>query len=86
MAVLSWSAGLLRSGQRAKLVPVIFLCAVGLVLTGCRTAPGEAVAQGCPSGFDFVPGTPAGTYMITVTATSGRLTHSLTVPLTAPAQ
>jgi hypothetical protein len=77
----------LRSKRlRAKVFCVAYICAAGLVMAGCSNGPSSATAEGCPPGLGFTPGTPAATYMFAVTATSGNLSHSVTIPVTVPAQ
>jgi hypothetical protein len=64
---------------RTKVVHLAIVCAVGLVMAGC----GESTNSGfqCSTGVPNA-GTPVGMYMITMTATSGSISHSTTVPLT----
>jgi hypothetical protein len=71
---------------RAKLLCVAFICTIGFAAVGCSNGPSGAIANGCAPGLAFTPGTPAGTYMLTVVATSGNLSHSITIPVTVTAQ
>jgi len=84
VALLICSAKRIPQRQRALIFRAAFVCAVGLLMAGCRNGTNEATTAGCPSGFGFDPGTPQGAYMLTVTATSGSISHSVTVPLTVP--
>jgi len=85
VVLLSCSAGLLPTRRRAKLLPFAILCAAALAISGCRNGPSGGLGDGCQPPFGFIPGTPPGTYMIIVTATSGSVSHSTTVQLTVPA-
>jgi hypothetical protein len=71
---------------RAKVLCFAFICTIGFAAAGCSNGPSAAVANGCAPGLAFTPGTPAGTYMMTVMATSGNLVHSVTVPVIITAQ
>nr|HEV7953039.1 hypothetical protein [Candidatus Acidoferrales bacterium] len=79
-------AGFLSKRIRARLLCAVFICTAGLAMAGCSNGPSASSAEGCPPGLGFTPGTPAGTYMMTVAATSGNLIHSVTIPVTVPAQ
>ena len=65
-----------RSSRRALMIAVALL----LLHTGCGGG-GASVSSG-PTNSPGASSTPAGTYTITVTASSGTLTHSMTVPMT----
>jgi hypothetical protein len=71
----------LPSEQHAKALRAGFLCFAVLVMAGCGSASGKS--DPCGVG-NFDPGTPPGTYMVTITATSGNITHTATVPLIVP--
>jgi subtilase family serine protease len=64
-----------RKKRRAKLA---FGCLVFALLAAALVACGGKTSSPLPSS----PGTPPGSYAATVTATSGTLTHSLTIPVT----
>jgi len=53
-----------RTRRWAAYLPIVLLLLAATVISGCTTGP---------------QGTPAGTYPVTVTATSGTLTHSVIV-------
>lgn len=85
LALIGASMKLLRTGRSARIIlPGTMMLAIGLAMVGCANGPSESVIQGCPPGLAFNPGTPPGTYMLTVIATNGVLTHSVTVPLLMP--
>jgi hypothetical protein len=89
LVLLSFSicvAGSLPKRLRAQILCVAIVCGGGLVAAGCSNGPSGASANGCPPGLGFTPGTPPGTYMMTVMAASGNLSHSVTIPVTVPAQ
>ena len=71
---------------RAGLLCFAFVCVAGLTMSGCTNGPSAALADGCPPGLGFTGGTPAAIYTFTVIATSGNLSHSVTIPVTVPAQ
>jgi hypothetical protein len=83
LALLIRYAGRMPPAQRATAIRAAFICAFGFAMAGC-VGQSAAAAHGCGAEA-FDPGTPAGTYMLTVTATSGNISHSMTVPLTVPA-
>lgn len=66
-----------RKGWKSMTLTVLMFCGLGLcsvgMLTGCGSGSTKAPAQ---------TGTPAGTYTITVTGTSGAITNSTTFALT----
>jgi hypothetical protein len=70
----------------AQILCAAMICGAGLVAAGCSSGPSGAIAEGCAPGLAFTPGTPAGTYTMTVVGTSGSLTHSVMIPVTVPAQ
>jgi hypothetical protein len=63
--------------QRKRLLAILLL-GVGLLMLGAMVGCGG----GNSGGGGGQPGTPAGTYTVNVTATSGTLTHSTSVTLT----
>src|ERR1700733_4267333 len=68
--------------QRKRSLFLALMFVTGLGISGCANnsfAPGSECGQ---SGFD--PGTTAGTYMLTITATSGNLVHTATIQLIVP--
>lgn len=81
LALLSCSLGLVRDRRRCRLVCAVFICAIGLSIAGCG---GQTFTDPTCSTGNFDRGTPAGTFMVAITATSGNLTHTLTVPLMVP--
>jgi len=79
-------AGPLTKKLRAQIMCAAMICGAGLVTAGCRNGPAGDIADGCPPGLAFTPGTPAGTYTLTVVGTNGNLSHSVTISVTVPAQ
>jgi hypothetical protein len=71
--------------NRARILRTALICA-GLAMAGCSNGPAGDIADGCPPGTGFTPGTPAGTYTVTVVGVSENLSHSITIPVTVPAQ
>jgi hypothetical protein len=69
------------AGRRTKSLRSAFVCCVALAMAGCG-GQGSFVPN-CSTG-NYDPGTPVGTYMVTITATSGSITHTATVPLIVP--
>lgn len=68
--------------QRKNSLFLAMILMTGLGITGCANkpfAPGSECGQ-----VGFNPGTAAGTYMLTITATSGSLTHTTTIQLIVP--
>jgi hypothetical protein len=76
----------LSKNTRARLLCIAFICVAGLTMTGCTNGPAAALTDGCPPGLGFTGGTPPATYTFTVIATSGNLSHSITIPVTVTAQ
>jgi Abnormal spindle-like microcephaly-assoc'd, ASPM-SPD-2-Hydin len=81
-----WIALLLLMGtlalaftQRPRCVPLL---AGAVLLAAIAISCGGGGGMGGSGGTTKIPGTPAGTYPLTVTATSGSLSHSTTVSLT----
>jgi uncharacterized repeat protein (TIGR01451 family) len=74
MALLGWGAG---SDRRRRLAGAALWC----VLFGIIALQAACGGTKTPT---TVSGTPAGTYTITVTATSGTLSHNTTLTLTVP--
>jgi 6-phosphogluconolactonase (cycloisomerase 2 family) len=71
------------SGGRVQRLAPQLLLAVSLLAAGSLVACGAVGAgNSTPPQVNPATGTPAGTYMITVTATSGEVAHSTTVTLT----
>jgi hypothetical protein len=70
--VLLFAAGLLGLGNRRRL-PVL---ATPIIILACASWIG---CGGGGSSSHTTPGTPAGTYTATVTATSGSLNHNMTL-------
>jgi Pro-kumamolisin, activation domain/Bacterial Ig-like domain (group 3) len=70
------------SSGRRRWSALLSLVALGLVLTlpSCGGG-GEGAGGGGDSGGNLDPGTPKGTYVLTVAATSGSLTHTATFQL-----
>lgn len=75
------TAVILPSGPRAKTLRAGFICCAALMMAGCGTS--TLPTDPCGDG-NFDTGTPPGTYMVTITATSGGITHTMTVPLIVP--
>jgi hypothetical protein len=69
------------AGRRAKILRAGFICVTALMMAGCGTS--TLATDPCGDG-NFDAGTPPGTYMVTITATSGSITHTTTVPLIVP--
>jgi hypothetical protein len=69
------------AGRRAKILRAGFICIAALMMAGCGTS--TLPTDPCGDG-NFDTGTPPGTYMVTITATSGSITHTTTVPLIVP--
>jgi hypothetical protein len=81
LAIVICLAVILPAGRRAKILRAGFICLAALVMAGC----GASAAKDDPCGIgNFDPGTPAGTYMVTIAATSGNITHTATVSLIVP--
>ena len=76
----------LSKRTRAASLCVVFICVAGLAMAGCTNGPSGALADGCPPGLGFTGGTPAGMYTVAVVGTNGNLVHSITIPVTVPAQ
>ncbi len=79
LALLTCFTGLGSARRRARIACVAMICTVALLMTGCGGSndSGFQCSTGVPNS-----GTPAGMYVITVTATSGSISHSTTIPLT----
>src|SRR5438105_7564943 len=71
--------GGMKRAPRGKLLGVLF---VVLMVVGLENGCGGGSSGGGGGGGAGQPGTPAGNYTITATATSGSLTHSVQVNLT----
>lgn len=70
-----------RSGKR--LLPLIAMTALLVIVPSCGGGGGGSGSSGGGGGGGTTdPGTPAGTYIVKVTATSGSLSHSFTFTLT----
>jgi hypothetical protein len=69
------------AGRRAKTLRAGFICCAALMMAGCGTS--TLPTDPCGDG-NFDTGTPPGTYMVTIVATSGNITHTATVPLIVP--
>jgi hypothetical protein len=81
MALACW-AKLVPAGKRSRVLPATFIFVVALAISGCGAAPTNNST--CDGNFDI--GTPPGTYIVTIVATSGSLTHMATVTVVAPPQ
>lgn len=79
--LLLFFAGFRSSEPRRRQLTLVICLAGLLLLTGSQLACAGGSSGGGTSPGVSQPGTPAGTYTITVTATSGGLTHSTTVTL-----
>jgi len=80
LVLLMCSSRLIPARHRTKVVCAALICVMGLAMAGCGSGSkysGPECGVGVPD-----PGTLPGTYMITITATSGNITHTVTVPLT----
>jgi hypothetical protein len=64
----------------SRILLMAFICTITLVISGCGSSATNNFT--CDGNFDV--GTPAGTYILTVVATSGSLTHMATVTLVVP--
>jgi hypothetical protein len=71
---------LLVGGRRQKQIFTGVLAVLGLLVI-CGLGSGCAGVGAGNSNNSMIPGTPAGTYNVTVTAASGSLTHSTTLAL-----
>ena len=83
LAMLAWVWGASFERKR-RLAPQFALASLLLIAAGLSACGGGAMTGGTTSGPQLNPntGTPAGNYMITVTATSGGVSHATNVTLT----
>ena len=68
------------AGKRSRVLRTAFICVAGLAISGCGSP--TANNSTCDGNFDV--GTPPGTYMVTIIATSGSLTHMATITVVVP--
>ncbi len=78
--VICLGAGL-PTRRRAKILRAGIVCGAALMMAGCGTS--TLPTDPCGGG-NFDTGTPPGTYMVTITGTSGNITHTATAPLIVP--
>ena len=71
--------------SRRRRLGLLMLVVVLLLVLGATSCGGVGGGSGS-SGGTTDPGTPAGTYSLTVTATSGTIVHTMNVPVTVTAQ
>jgi hypothetical protein len=72
---------ILPARRRAKIFRAGFIAVAALAMAGCGTS--TLPTDPCGGG-NFDTGTPPGTYMVTIAATSGNITHTTTVQLIVP--
>jgi trimeric autotransporter adhesin len=72
---------LARKSRRKHILLLAVLCC-GMVELSCGGGGGGGSTSPAPGGGSGTNGTPKGTYTLTVTATSGSLTHTTQVVLT----